>query len=512
MITIAKHQEKWVLIPTILASSMGFIDGSALNVALPALQKELALNGPMLLWIINAYALPLSALLLVGGALGDHYGRKKVFMLGIIIFAIASLWCGFANSAALLIASRALQGVGGALMVPGSLSLISALFPEQRRGSAIGLWSMFSAMATILGPALGGVLAENGYWRAVFFINIPFALLSIIILSLKVPESKASNSKKLDLPGALWAVLALSGITFGFIEGPERGWDTMPTIVAFAVGLLGILLFIRTELNSKHPMMPFRLFTSSTFSGANAMTLLVYGALGGFLFFFPLNLIQVQGYAADTAGLTMLPFGILIALLSGWSGKWSDRIGIKTPLVLGPTITGIGFLLFYLPGVGSGFTDFWTSYFPAILLLGTGMGITVAPLTTAVMKAADNDSIGIASGINNTIARSAGVLAIAVMGAFGLVQFRTTLMDSTAPLSLPQEKQDWLMQQAANLAETSPPPSSNTEEKKQIAEAVKISFLHVFKTLTLAAAALCLMSAFIAYRSIRSETGLMQNP
>ncbi|MEO1050014.1 MAG: MFS transporter [Bacteroidota bacterium] len=500
---ISKADEIWVLVATILPSSMAFIDSTALNVVLPSLQEEFGADGSILLWVINSYTLFLSALLLSGGAMGDIYGRKKLFTIGIIIFLIGSLLCGLASSPLILIVSRCIQGAGGALMVPGSLSILSALFPAERRGWAIGTWSMFSAMTTILGPALGGYLADIGLWRGVFFINLPLGVVALLILAAKVPESREQTAKKPDILGAIAATIALAGITFGFIEAPEFGIDDPLIIASLALGGLSLIAFLFIQNRITYPMMPLKLFRSGIFSSTNLMTLFIYAGLAGFLFFFPLNLIQVQGYSPKIAGFTMLPFGLLISLLSFASGAISDRIGTRLPLIIGPILTAIGFFLFSITGITNGPVDYWSAYFPAILLLGIGMGITVAPLTTAVMGAVPDGNAGIASGVNNTIARTAGVLAIAIMGALAISSFETSLLERTANIGLSEVQLDSLSTSAAKLAEAEPPSDVTAIQKDKIEGAIKHSFLDVFRQSALIATILVSISALIAFFTLR---------
>ena len=312
---------RWVLFATVLASSMAFIDGSALNVALPVLQHDLGASGTELLWIVNGYALLLAALILLGGSLGDHYGRKRVFGLGIALFATASFFCGIAPSTGFLIAARAVQGSGGALMVPGSLALISASFGPTRRGRAIGTWGAFSTLTTVGGPIIGGFLASAGLWRGVFFINLPLAVLALVALAAKVPESRdPSLSRALDGPGAALATVGLAGVTAGFLEAPQLGWTDPLILLALIGGVAALVAFVVVEARSPHPLVSLHLFRSRTFSGTNLMTLFLYGALGGALVFFPLNLIQVQGYDPAIAGFAFLPFAILLIALSRWAG------------------------------------------------------------------------------------------------------------------------------------------------------------------------------------------------
>ncbi len=489
-----------MLAATILASSMAFIDGTVVNVALPALQTSLNATAVDMQWVIESYSLLLSALLLIGGSLGDRYGRRRIFLIGVALFASASAACGFAVNIHQLIAGRALQGTGAALLVPGSLAIISSSFPENERGRAIGTWSGFSAITTAIGPVMGGWLIEHLSWRAVFFINIPIALLIIFISLWRVPESSDKESVGLDWWSAILGALGLGALVYGLIESSRLGFGdrSVQWALVGAAGLLALFLIIETRVSN--PMLPFTLFRSRTFSGANLLTFLLYAALGGTLFFLPLNLIQVQHYSATAAGAALLPFILIISFLSRWSGGLVARYGPKLPLVVGPLIAAFGYAFFMLPGVDG---SYWTTFFPPMVLLGLGMAVSVAPLTTTVMSSVAQNRAGIASGINNAVARTAGLIAIAVLGIVMLHVFKSGLDQRLSNWKLSESTSRSLQAQSIKLAAIAVPGDQDPGTRQVIRRAIDESFVSGFRIVMAIGAALAIASvgtalAFIA--------------
>jgi EmrB/QacA subfamily drug resistance transporter len=489
----------WVLVAAILGSAMAFIDGTAVNVALPVIQRELGANAAQMQWVVEGYALFLSALILLGGSLGDLYGRKRMFALGIVIFALASLGCALAPSVHVLIAARCVQGIGGALATPESLALISAFFTGAERGRAIGTWSGFASMTGAVGPLIGGWLTQHASWRWVFLLNLPIALAVLAISYRGFPESRDEEMPQhLDAFGGLLATLGLGSFTYGLIasQGGRPGALAIAAVVA-GVALLGA--FVALERRSQAPMMPLELFRSRVFSAANLYTLFLYAALGGSLYFLPYVLIDVQRYTPTAAGAAMLPFIVLMFALSRWSGGLVGRIGARTPMVAGALFAAAAFVAFALPGIGG---SYWTTYFPAALLLGIGGTLFVAPLTTTVFDAVDVEKSGVASGVNNAVARTAGLIAIAALGIVLAAVFNTGFDRRMARHHVAPQTARIAHDERARLYAGTVPSDVPAQDRAAVEEAVREGFLAGFRGVMIASSGVCVVAAFIALVAI----------
>jgi EmrB/QacA subfamily drug resistance transporter len=481
---------RWVLAATILASSMGFIDGTVVNIALPALQAQMGATITDVQWVVEAYTLFLGSLMLTGGALGDKFGRRRIFFIGVVVFTGGSIACGLAPNMTLLIAFRAVQGVGAAMMVPGSLSIISATFPDNERGKAIGTWSAFTSVTMVIGPLVGGALIDHVSWRAIFFLNVPLAVVTMYLTIRYVPESREAKSQRLDWPGAVLATCGLGALVYGFIES---------SMVGIVAGLALLAAFVVVEWRSASPLLPLELFRSTAFCGANLITLFLYAALAGCLFFVPMNLIQLQGFSATEAGAAMIPTVLLLFLISRWAGGLADRIGAKPLLIVGPTVAGAGFALFLLPGLNA---SYWTGFLPGFIVLGLGMSITVAPLTATVMGAAKRDHSGVASGVNNAIDEIAGLLAVAVFGLVMAHAFNGGLESGLQAAKVAPQVQQEIRTQEPKLAAIEIPKGLGTAQGDAIKQAIDTSFLSGFRLVMVLGVALSLLSAICAWLTL----------
>jgi len=505
-VALSSKAGRWIMASSIMASAMAFIDGTALNVVLPSLQKSLNASGTDLFWILNAYLLTLAALILIGGSLGDRLGRKKVFMVGISIFIWGSLACGFAPGVLLLIVFRMLQGVGGALMIPGSLSLISSSIHPKERGKAIGTWSAFTTMVTIGGPILGGAFGDAGLWRYIFFINIPIGIIALIILAKHVNEIRDEQDKqRLDLAGAVAIAMGLAAVTFGFLRIPAIGLNNWQVYASLGGGLLLLVAFVMIERYSKTPMMPLQLFSNLTFSGANLLTFFLYAGLGAGMLFLGLNLVQVQGYSQLQSGLTFLPFTILMITVARFAGALADKHGPRLLLIFGPAVAGLGLLILSFVKQTTGPAAYWTTFFPGILVFGLGMSFTVAPLTTAVMGSVSDSHSGTASGVNNALTRIASVFANAILGALAVLFFSGALQGQLKNIKLNDKQKQVIEQQSVNLGNASVPAGFEGKEKTIIEQAYKDSFIAAYGNIMRISAGLGFLGALMAMLFIRNS-------
>jgi EmrB/QacA subfamily drug resistance transporter len=495
----ATRAQPWVLAATIVASSMVFIDGSVVNVALPSIQAALDAPVSQAQWIVNAYALTLGALILVGGAAGDRFGRRRVCIAGILLFTAASVCCGLAVNSLMLIAARAAQGIGGALLVPSSLAIISASFPPRQRGRAIGTWAGASALTTALGPIAGGWLVDTLSWRAIFFINVPLAIIALLLAARWVPESRNESAAGVDWIAGLLAVAGLGLLAYGLTAASGAGWTQLPVLGSLLGACFVLSLLLWWEARAPAPMLPLSLFRSATFSGANAITLLLYFAVSGVLFFLPFVLIDIQGYSAAAAGAAFLPLSLIMGALSRWSGGLTERYGARALLVGGSVVVAAGLALFAIPVPGG---SYWTMWLPGMMIWSFGMSLSVAPLTTTVMRAAGDRYAGAASGINNATARVAGLLAVALLGVVAQGIFRTALDQRLQALHTPAAIRQALQPEVEKLAQAQVPAQTDSAERPALRRALNDAFVYSFRVIALIAAAAALLSALCAWLTI----------
>ena len=403
---------RWVLLATVLGSGMAFIDGTVVNIALPRIGHDLGSGAAGLQWVVNGYTLTLASFILLGGSLGDRFGRRRVYLIGVAWFAIASLLCGFAPSIGLLVAARALQGVGGALLAPGALAILQTSFVDADRMRAIGAWSGLAGVAGAIGPFLGGWIVQVSSWRLVFLINVPIAIAVFLVARRHVPESSNPNAKhRLDIAGALLGAAGLGGVTYG-LTAWSGGGSSVAVVFALVLGGLALVGFVVTEARSSHPMVPLSIFAARTFTAVNLVTFAVYAALAGVFFFVVINLQVVCGFAPLAAGIALLPVTALMLLLSARAGALSTRIGPRLPMTVGPLVCAGALVLLSRIGVGASYLG---DVLPAVVVLGLGLSLTVAPLTATALAAAPDRYAGVASGVNNAVARTAGLLAVAAL-------------------------------------------------------------------------------------------------
>lgn len=417
LVHYGRRDGRWVLVATVLGSAIAFIDATVVNIALPRIGADLDASAAQLQWTVNGYTLSLASLILLGGSLGDRFGRRRMFVVGVTWFAAASLLCGLAPTIEVLIGARITQGIGGALLTPGALAILEASFVPEDRSRAIGAWSGLGGIAGAMGPFLGGWLVQVASWRFVFLINIPLAVVVVTVALRHVPESRNLEApRRFDLLGALTAVVALAGLSHGFTEWPAQGATSPTVLAALTIGVAGLVAFVLTERRSRHPMLPLEVFRSRAFTAANVVTFVVYGALGGLVFLFPVNLQVVAGFEPLAAGIALMPVTVIMLLLSARAGAVSDRIGPRWPMTVGPLVCACGLVLVARIGPEASYVR---DVLPGVLVLGLGLSATVAPLTATALGSVEERHAGVASGVNNAVARAAGLLAVAALPLAG---------------------------------------------------------------------------------------------
>lgn len=494
---VPRFREKWILAATVIASTMAFSDMTIVNVALPVLQRDLGATFSGLQWVVESYTLMLSTLILVGGAIGDIYGRRRVFTIGIVIFAVASAACGVSQNAGFLIAARAVQGLGAALMMPGSLAIVSASFPRERQGHGIGIWSSCTGISTALAPALGGWLIDTLSWHAAFLINLPLAVIALAITLKHVPESRQERQRRLDLTGMLLVIIGLGALTYGLISTGEKGFGDPRSFGPILVGVMALILLVIVESRAADPMIPLPLFRVPGFSAIQIFTFLLWAALQGTTFFVPLRLMQVHGFAPTESGAALLPLVVTSSILSRYFGRLADRIAPRMLLIIGACLTGSGFLYLALPDSNSSYV---VGFFPALLLMGLGMGVCQVSVTVVAMSAAGRANVGASSAINNAAARTGGLVAIAVFGLILVNGYDAALAEGLHDAGLPAAVQLALEEQHGKLAASVVPAGLAPDQHRLTAMIILDAFVAGYRRAMLVAAAIAFASAWIAAR------------
>ncbi len=495
---------RWILLATILASGAAFLVGTAVPVALPRIQSEFSTALSGIQWVVNAQLLSLSALILIGGALGDQYGRKRIFISGIALSGTAALVSGFAPTIEILIPLQALQGVGSALMVPQSLAIINDCFVESERGRAIGLWAGLSGGVAALGPLLGGWLVDTVSWSGVFFIMVPISIAALVITLLFVPNNPSPQMRKLDWQATVLIFLGLLGLAFGLISGPARGWGIPSVLVSLIGGVVAIGLFVAVENRQSQPLVSLRIFRNSLVAGANVVTLFLYFGLNGGLFFIVLNLQQIQGYSPTETGLGLLPPIVLITVFTAPSGALADRIGPRLQMIIGPLIVAIGMSLLATAGADAAYLR---HFLPGLVLFGIGMAIVIPPLTKSALSVKPQFS-GSASGINNGVSRVAGLLGIAVLGAVVISTFNARLVDALDLSSLTMEQKQVILEQSEKLGGITIPDTFDELARLEARRAVQTSFAYGYRWAMGVCAGLAFVSVFVSAATIRNPVAL----
>ncbi|MEM6526716.1 MAG: MFS transporter [Chloroflexota bacterium] len=499
-------EDRWVVIGAGLGTGMGYVGLSSLVVALPQVQVDLAVDGAGLLWITNIYQLMLASLLIVGGSLGDVIGHRRAYVLGILVFTLGSGASGLAGNLAVMLGARAIQGIGGALMIPGALAVLTGHFSDEKRHRAIGLYSVLAISMSLIGPVLGGFLASSGYWRGVFFINIPFAILTLFCVSRFTPTRTITRSlQKVDWVGALLLTVSLGAMVYSFIEIGQSGITTFTALLVVAGGA-GIAVFVWWEQHFPAPMVPLYLFRSPLFRATNIAQFLLYMAMEAIIYFFSLNLIQIQGYSELQTGLAALPYVISLILMSFIVAYVGEHVAAGRLVAVGALMVGIGIVLMTRIGLTTGVDAYWSTYFIPILLIGSGIGVTIVPLDTTMMSSVPDDNVGSASGIDNANVRVASLFAIAVLGGIGLSAYSQALTGRTSDLGLTPDVSIALQQQANELGNASVPTNAPESLVAPIQLAIRMAFVDMFHVIAWASALLAFLGAGVAWVAMRGDS------
>jgi EmrB/QacA subfamily drug resistance transporter len=499
--SIKTLEGKLVLAATILASGMAFLDGTVVNIAIPVIQESLDATLGQMQWVVNSYVLILASLILISGSLGDRYGRRKIFVYGIGLFVLASFLSSVSQTVEQLIAFRTIQGIGAAMMIPGSLSIINTAFDSREHGKAIGYWSGFAGGVAALGPFLGGWLVQTFGWPSVFYINIPIGLLALFLTIRYVPETSNPNSKQLDFMGTILLLTGLLGISYALIEAPVQGFFNSTVPSSGLLGIAALIAFVFVEKRTKQPLVPFGIFKSSLVTGANLITFCLYLALSAIIFFLILNLQQLQNYSPLAAGMSMLPSILLITFLSGYGGAISDKYGPRIPLIVGPLIVGLGIVTMIFPGTNA---NYFTAFLPGQILFGLGMSLVVAPVTKSAL-AVDVQHSGTASGVNNAVSRVSALLAVALLGAVMSTSFSSHLISSINDAKIVQSQKEQIIEQKNKLGAIQIPDSFDPTAKNIAEKSVDDAFLYAFRVVMGISAFLAFLSSVIAYLMIHNK-------
>ena len=500
-------KDRWVVIGSGLGTGMGYIGLSSLVVALPQIQIDLGINGAGLLWVTNIYQLMLASFLIVGGSLGDVIGHRRAYTLGILVFMVGSGASGFANTLTAMLIARAVQGFGGALMIPGALAVLTNHFPDEKRHRAIGFYSMLSISMSLLGPVLGGVLVSSGYWRGVFFLNVPFAVITLFCVSrftLQEQPQPSHHLRKLDWVGALLLTISLGAMVYSLIEIGQAGINLL-NLCWVVCGGVGIAVFIWWEQRATNPMVPLDLFRSPLFTATNITQFLLYMALEAIIYFFTLNLIQIQGYSELEAGLASLPYVLSLIVMSTIVVYVGERIGVCRLVTVGALLVAFGIMLIIPVGLTTGADAYWTTFFIPIILIGSGMGVTVVPLDTTMMGSVPATNVGSASGIDNANVRVASLFAIALLGSIGLAAYGTALTNRTSDLDLAPDVRVAIQEQANELGNAAVPTDTPQGLVLVVDTAMRTAFVDMFRVIAGGCALFALLSGGIAWFGLRGD-------